>query len=267
MTLRACFLLAAVLVAAPRSADACSCMFGSPIVLPADGATGVPLDTRVWVGSQWNTDDGTGEAGFAETELLGPDGARVPGSMTGIVSRQDGLSVFTPDAPLAPNTRYTVRVEAGGLESTFTTGEARSAGAPGVPEAEVLETEVDPNREESACGPVAVALLRVRHDGVLALADREGSATYDPARADGSVTGLTEEDTFSLGTSLCLHTWPEADEGASTEVRFAAVDLAGNFSGWSAPVEVDLGGCGCGAAPGGAGLLGLVALARLRRRR
>ena len=69
----------------------------------------------------------------------------------------------------------------------------------------------------------------------------------------GSVVGL--------GTAGCTAGWPEAGPGARTSVRFGAFDVAGNFSGLSAPIAVRLpGGCGC-AADGSADLGWLATLA------
>ena len=92
--------------------------------------------------------------------------------------------------------------------------------------------------------------------------------TAEDIRQDGGVR---------VGSGPCTGGWPRSGDGAadSAPVRFGAIDLAGNFSGWSDPVNVQLpDGCGCrlgGAAPGAsalwmAPLLGLFALRKRRSR-
>ena len=84
----------------------------------------------------------------------------------------------------------------------------------------------------------------------------------------GAVGEVSEHD-VTIGRGVCLFNWPGADEGESTDVRFATVDVAGNFSGWSqtstATVET-VGGC-ASARPDVWGLMVLVALGLLRRPR
>ncbi len=105
-------------------------------VHPPAGARDQPLSTRV--GLSLSDQVELTSATLAAVELRAPGGMPVPGrfGVTGTTL------VFSPSAPLLPETTYTVRVPAGGLrdpvgnavdapwESTFTTGRPGAAGVP-----------------------------------------------------------------------------------------------------------------------------------------
>jgi hypothetical protein len=111
----------AALLARPVPADACSCD-GWHDVLPADGATDVPLGAAI-IAAVVIT---------GELTLRDAGGADVPLTPETIATHAGGMVRYQPDAPLAPDATY--RVFVGGLEvSQFQTGATTDAIAPTLP--------------------------------------------------------------------------------------------------------------------------------------
>lgn len=80
----------------------------------------------------------------------------------------------------------------------------------------------------------------------LLLADLRGeSELYETDSLFGRLTAIGVNGNVSLGRTACGDgNWEGGDEAA--EVRLGALDLAGNFSGWSEPIELEIvAGCGC----------------------
>lgn len=234
-------LVVSAVLAAPRIAQACSCYSpGDDFVAPVDGATDVPVNARIWVGSRWSspvlTDDEYGDV--------------VPTTETLIEGNDTEIVVLTPIAPLVPGTRY--RVE--GVRATiFTVGTSTDTTAPTIPtelsrEPRVEHVGWDPFGGESSCGEadhVSVS-VQLAHDGVLAVVDADGATDLDPAQLSGGITSAAFPTRVTLGRGVCLHSWPEIEEGTTARLRYGSFDLAGNFSGWSEPADVAIPSAGCG---------------------
>lgn len=71
------------------------------------------------------------------------------------------------------------------------------------------------------------------------VADLGGMSTLDPVGHTGYVAQVTSESTFELGRGAC-EIWPWSLDGDKwTTIRYGVFDLAGNFSGWSAPASLE----------------------------
>lgn len=200
-----------------------------PVFPPADGA---PTNAAVI---------SAGELGFVLTDALGAEVELVREPLAGY------LATWTPTVELAPFAAYTV--EDGATSWTFTTGGEPLTDPPIVPEVDVVDLR-DPLL--TRCGtPPRTATVDGDADGVLLTIDRAGSGD-----------DLREDTEYRRTGDLPM------DLGLSSDVdvlRFGVVDAAGNWSGWSEPVDLG-GGCGCaGVGPGG--WTGLVLPLAWRRRR
>ena len=268
-------------LALPATSFACSCMEpGATFFLqPEDGATGVPVNTLVWVGAGQTRGLFEGDPQLP-IELLDADEVVLPGTEGRLRSLNDTIDVFTPDLLLEADTTYTVRVGEQVI-STFTTGSDVDEEAPPVPE----ETEVSTWSRAAepfgttSCGPLPAShgvsiTWDMQGDSVLVLLDQDGLAEVDTDGIAGSAPGLAPHGSASLGNGFVCggDTWEEARLGATTEVRYASFDLAGNFSGWSEPEEVTVrAGSGCSAAGDTTPtallvLIGLLGVVGVRRR-
>jgi hypothetical protein len=90
----------------------------------------------------------------------------------------------------------------------------------------------------------------VTHDGAVVLVDLDGTGRFDATTLSGEVADLTVDRRVFLGRKICSQNWPGVDTGSKAQVRFGVLDAAGNFSGWSAPVEAQtpsFHGLGCTA--------------------
>jgi MYXO-CTERM domain-containing protein len=258
----------------PRVAEACSCidpMQSTSLVAPADGATDVPVNARIWVGSGQMpplTDEQTGQPKEPAVQLLDDQDQFVVGTQS-IIQSTDGLVyVFTPAQPLGAGRTYRARANGAGI-AAFTTGSGTDTEAPAVPSVVSEDSDAAPNREGPACGPSYWVRYELKTDGILTVADRDGTSTLNPEALSGTVTSLEQGTAFQLGRNACVDNWPGVKSGDTGQVRFGTFDLAGNFSGFSQPREATIPyGCGCsaGAAPGSALVLGLAMLARRRKR-
>ncbi|MFN7134862.1 MAG: Ig-like domain-containing protein [Myxococcales bacterium] len=261
-------LAAAAIVGLPSVARACSCAFGVDFLAPRNGASDVPLNTRLWFG-EFREDRPP-----REHVLRDAAGNVLNGSWSVLSASLTRLHVFTPLQELAPRTRYEV-VLRDGIVASFVTGERRDDVAPAVPRIREVTEHVDSAFERSSCDPAQ--LLRVSFeaddDAQLAVLDRGRTARLDPAVPTGEVTELDVPSAagapreFSVGRGPCRVNWPEAARGRSTTIRVGAFDLAGNFSGFGPEEEIGFSVCGCSSAPGALTWAGLLALAVLRRRR
>ena len=150
----ACLVLAslAVMAAVPTRARACDCPDKTPqILLPRNGATGVPTNARVLVSAdvigegKWAAADATTPMpGLAVAPIAAPakgskparPGSPVPVAVSAMMSEAWGtVYVVTPKQPLKAKTAYAVvkpGEKKGSLEivGTFTTGAAADTQAP-----------------------------------------------------------------------------------------------------------------------------------------
>lgn len=273
-----------LLTAAPRVAQACSCsqLVG---IYPAPDAV-APTNTKIWILNGDYIFEYWDEycVGAPLPTLVGPDG-EVPYTRQAF---QD-TAVLTPMAPLEANASYTFQLEcpdlAPNLNTTFTVGEGPDTDAP----APVVATRGEEFHHDDlgSCGADHYVEYAVEHDGLFTIIDvhADGVVDFDAAPPEPLAMGSTidyvddETESVSVGNQTCRTSWPEANYGESADVRFATVDLAGNFSGWSATERVELeplddpNAGGCAVTRGedrGAPLwvgLALLALLGLRRRR
>jgi hypothetical protein len=268
--LLAAALAAAALLARSTEARACSCIpprtFTS-MLAPFDGQTGVPVNTKLWVG-----------VGHVRSDEFPPrpDGLRLMGqgeapvefTLGELASDFDLVFVLTPAAPLERGARY--ELFDGDLRlSSFLVDTPADTTPPAIPRV----VDVDSHRStdwlwDDSCGPSAFVSFSLEHDGVVMVGDRERTSSLEPGGPSGEVTHLTEGPVMSFGRMACSTNWEEAAYGATTTVRFGAFDLAGNFSGFGEPEHGRVGdlGCGCGGDAGALGLVALLSLALARRR-
>ena len=267
--------LASVLFAAP-AAHACSCAIGfTEFVAPAQGASGVPSNTRIWVGVANLADALDPASGIT---LLDSDGEAVGVTHSEITADLDVLAVYTPDAPLAVGP-YTVLDTAGSVITSFTVGADSDDEAPASPLEIGREASSDARGPfpTSSCGYADMVTIEVETDGLFVLANVEGADSLDVDAVAGSASQVAFDGTLRIGKAGCTFSWADAEPSATTTVRLGTFDLAGNFSGWTEPDAVTLPpagatgtGSGCsaagGASPGAfAFLFALGVLGALRR--
>ncbi len=208
----------------------------SVFVAPDDGSDDVVRDAKVWVAVSRRAD-------AKDVTLIDELGRAVPGRWTSIVD-DDEIAVFHPERQLAPRTTYRVMHVDNGVLSSFTTGERFSEGPPVLGAIFIDSVTV---REAGSCarsgdddGHIVVASLRAEHDGVFLAADVDGTSTFDIERFSGDVVHFVEGDTVSFGDQLCIGHWPAAAPLTVGRARLGAFDMAGNFSGWSDEILVEV---------------------------
>jgi len=257
--------LTAVGALLPGTALACSCAVPQDTFFqqPDSGATGVPLNTLVWVG--------TSETRGEPIELVGPDGVALPGIEGNLQSAWESIDVFTPDLLLDANTTYQVQV-AGQTISSFTTGATTDEVPPERPDVTDLSTWSEPADPfgRTSCGPTPAShgasfTWDLQGDSVLVLLDREGLADVDTDLIEGSVPGLAPHGSVSIGNGFVCggDTWDEARLGAQTDFQYGSFDIAGNFSGWSEPETVTVRATASCSSAGDSSPVGLLAMLAL----
>lgn len=255
--------IALLIATTPRVAAPCDCAVpGLAFVAPADGASEVPLNARVW-------------SGGVDARLLDAGGVEVAASITRIDVDGIAIRVLAPLALLQPGATYTI--ERGSGSTSFVVGATRDDEAPAAPREMTRRTVVFDAHESQTCGGRGeyYVELQLEHEGLFALVDRDATTTLDGRAPSGAVSTAAFDGVAALlGSGACVRSWPEAAPGSSAGVRFATFDVAGNFSGWSDSSEVEIpGGCECTATepttstPGLLVALTLLAALALRRRR
>jgi hypothetical protein len=228
-----------------RLARACSC--ATPEVMPFDGSTGVPLNTRVWV-----PDGGRGGSSTVSPPRLRPVGGLLVDFDVSAIQDASGLryKVLKPKAPLAPMTRYVVETVdlRGSTTSSFTTGEVADTTAPAPPAGRVTKS-CAARTPQSSCGEYSRSLRFEIPTSDKALAVITTGGQPPPPSLDQSPQAWPPDPNpvifayrgtrteFGLGQSACIH-WPISQPAGT--IFFGAVDLAGNFSGWHAGGPVAL---------------------------
>jgi len=113
--------------------------------------------------------------------------------------------------------------------------------------------DLDITHEHNCGDRHTLATYYLSGTGTIFLVDAGETADLNLTQFTGSVTAITVvPGTLSIGQHPCAgaDNFPGgASRGASTSVRFGALDLAGKFSGWSEPEELTLAGCNVGAPP------------------
>ena len=227
-------------------------------VLPPDGSVGLPLNTeiRVLYFGELPTlaEDPTCEIDLARLRLLPQDAAAIEltASREERAGSAETWAVARPGAPLAANTTYAVQLEMGGgrevcrcdqrewtTVSTFTTGAAADDAPPSFAGVTALSfgARADSSSDcgESRLIPAAPAFTPA--------SDASPALRYN-LYVDGaiekryveSLTGDPAPEIYVDCGTAALTTVTLLSPGARLEVR--AVDIAGNESAASSPVEV-----------------------------
>lgn len=239
----------------PDTARALSCATNW-IPAPAQGDVGVPTNTLIWAHGRFG--------GASPARLIGPAG-EVPVEerfFTVAISVDQGTNypVLVPEAELEPDTTYRIETsyeDISGVVTTesvsFTTGSGPLTSAPLPPQI----TSSEPGAGNGWEGGVNRYLrLGVAHEGIL-IADNAGAlGTIESAQdlwlperdadfesvplASGTrvVRWATLDSELWVGLGDCM-VWPETAADRE-QARFGVLDLAGNFSGWTGPVELTL---------------------------
>jgi hypothetical protein len=232
----------------------------------------VPTNARIWIGAGIGEDGSGAPLAIRLTER--PHGREVPVTSGVLTSNFHRIHVLVPEA-LAPDTSYDVLGPEESL-GAFTTADGPDQTPPAVPR--LLETRIDVQSIGVCCdcSPWRLAGFRTEHGGFIGVMDRAETSFVAFELRAGTVTDIAFTDLNGhgdprghlLGKNMCFTNWPEGGDGARTTVRFGAFDLAGNFSGISEPLDVQMPpfGCGCGQAGGGAGVVVLLAAFVARKR-
>lgn len=213
-------------------------------MFPTADSTNVPENTRVWI-----------QLDCSDAGLLDHAGAKVPlaDDATIFTSGLLGIRVLTPVAPLTQGDLYQVWCD-GPTVFSFRPNEDADQELPPTPH---LNHYIDTDD--------AVALEATEPFDVL-LVDIDGAASFAPEDMAGDVSATFYNDVFAtIGDTECFKNY-DFDEGGDASVRFAALDLAGNFSGWSEPMLVEEPGCAIGsrgALPSSSWLVSMATIAGL----
>lgn len=256
-------LVAALVALGVGTARACSCGSFVDVRTPQPGASEVPTNTSIWLGISEEFDFHV-DALEQEFVLFSPEGESLELSSTRIMVDDGDVLVITSTAQLEANARYELWL-CDGMRcrdevTDFVTGDGPDFQPPELPTE--LDREHD-GRGPGPCGRAKWVDFTVEHEGIL-LVDVAGAANIDAEARTGRATLATSSPHFTLGRGLCLGGWPG---GRSADIRLAAFDLAGNFSGWSEPTSVSLSGCGCHTSGRDGSWLALVCVLALSRRR
>jgi hypothetical protein len=208
----------------PRTAHALSCpRMGA---LPASGAQDVPQNARVFCADLAQLPAGA-------PKLLDASGLPVPVRTTSLQPPMWIIHVLTPTALLSPG-KYSY--DCLGREYSFSVGSSTLDEPPRVPEV----TEASRNS--------STVFLRVDEQPELVLLDINGASTFDAVSMTGGLADFDEVGIDDKGVGLfrldadspCGINWTEPP-GAVAEIRLGRMDVAGNFSGWSAPKTISVG--------------------------
>jgi hypothetical protein len=271
-------------LAMPRRALACSCA-ERIVTAPADGDVDVPPNTKLWHAEPFRGRE-------LRFTLTGPEG-EVPLQTLELRSSGYGIGhLSTPERDLTSGASYRFAVcpgtEACTDLSRFTVG-VRRAEKPPIPLEQGKRSDYyRPAEPRSSCGPAPERFVTLNFDweGLLLLIDVAGANKFPADPRAVLAYAVTAEEIKSgggvrVGSGACRSNWPylEGDLADAAPVRFGAVNLAGEFSGWTDPVTIELpDGCGCrlgGTVSGGSagwiaapvGLCLLLGRRRLRARR
>jgi hypothetical protein len=249
MKLHLSFLALALPLLSPSPATACSCGFQSTeLLVPADGDIDVPVNTRIWVG-----DGIAGGYGWDDAlRLVDESGDPVDVTETSLRGGLAWITILSPEQPLEAGATYTIWVQDGWELGSFAVGSATDSEPPEIPvewERDGYSSTPDPS---STCGSANFVSITVEPTGVAYVVDVADQDPLDVERLDGLVDDLATDGRLYAGRGPCSGSWPGAAPGATTSIRWAAFDQAGNFSGWSDDVWITVPpvGCNCVAVGG-----------------
>jgi hypothetical protein len=244
-------LTVALLLSGTAHAAVCEGYGDLSSVAPAFGEVHAPSNTRIWVGEAW-----TDTADHLEVRTAIAPFVSVPiDHVTRIVAGRDEVSILHMAEPLPHNAYKIFVIDQSGAEydlGAFATDDDPDTTPPEVPGSDGFEP-VWETGEVPGCGlfadgrlyvpstaPILVLDIRDEDDAVPDGDDDDSAGGlplfFDADALEGTVDGILFADYypewFEIGNTPCLQNWPLAVEGAITEIRFGALDLAGNFSGW-----------------------------------
>lgn len=239
----AAILVCLLVWAAPTVARACSCESALdrynrsswPTVSPPDGADGVPLDVVVWVEPLFEGET-LGLVLDGDEVPLQPSGRTLIHALSGWADTE--LAEFFPEDGLEPERTYSIVLsDADGSpheRGEFTTGEFEAKGQFRAPEL-LTQRLTSGDLPDPLCGCPGISQARFSVSRPAPWQFASGAdvdVLAGEAFLDASFTGVLET------------------LGAPGEVRFAAMDYAGNLSDWSEPavLEWPARGCGCSGA-------------------
>lgn len=225
------------------------------IVRPHHDEQAVPLNTRIWL-DELSATDSANYATPRDPRLFDPDGVPILlGTPISITAPGGQLLVYTPPAPLLPNTTYELRNcdadECDHLLASFVTADAPDVDPPAPPE--ISSVLLAGNLELDATFA----------DNILVIGPDEDPLA-EPLVSQSLLGAATQEHPLDV---------QNGDLDANIDrLRFATYDLAANFSGWTPPVDIERPSAdlpvGCRAvavAPTPWLLLALLAVRRRRR--
>lgn len=252
-TVAALACLATLVMAGEARATSDGCAREPAAFFPPPHIDQIPANTRVWINGQVCASAGLIDESGAEVALV---------SDTVISASFDATRVLTPAAPLEKGAFYEVTCSG--------------------PTGHVFQIDVDVDLE-----PPAIPSLTDRGGGdefvefeasqpfEVLVADVDDTAALTLDDLSGEVSAIFYDAQFlTLGKGGC-RTNHSFEDNSSPSVRFAALDWAGNFSGWSDPIDVEVSGCAVGGGRAGrpfgivlafAAVLGVVIRRRIRPR-
>ncbi len=220
----------------PQVANACSCLRRLSVEVPSEGATDVPTNAVLWTQGSY--------VDIGEFVLMGADGVAVPHATSVIELIDAPMAALRPDIPLQPEMDYTLWLCVDGVCEDdlvhFRTGTGLDTSSPAVPD--LLSTKHDHAAKSVCPGFKNITFTFEVEEGGLLVAAYGTNLSFDPIAFDGDLGAATNEQRLTVGSGLCSGGWPGGD---TQTVRFGNYDQAGNFSGWSEPIEESLEGCGC----------------------
>jgi len=247
--------LALALAGAPSVAEACSCLGDHLESWPEDGATEVPRNAKIWLGAVARSS--LAEEALASEdlfELIGPEGdvaitvTEIDSRSYGDIEELSGLWVVSPVEPMMPGLHQLLGGEGPRFGLEFTVGEMSVDEAPPVPEVVGKVYSVSGGRGLWCPEETRMVTLDLAEPADLLVVEQEGGDVLDTEALAGGVADAapTGDNTFSFGRGGCVYNWLDAERGDDTRIRLGAYDIAGNFSGWSPWIDVNISrGCAC----------------------
>lgn len=278
MTTFACrilVLVALLMLCAPRPAYACLTEWGVVPVMPRPDDHNVPRNARVWLRESFH--DATMQERVRLRTQAGEELAYSFGHLvTGLAPHQSNILVLTPSQLLPANSsiRVVVLSESGQVEDTggfqFQTSADEDNEAPDLPRETSRTLSLVPGipfvASDECSGPACTrgtSILVAPEEGRFLVASINERAEFSSTTLAGNVAA------FSTGKEGFFWTSPGCGAQDTDQVKFGALDVAGNFSGWGVTTTLGKASrCACshvgnGMAPGiGLLLLGLVARKR-----
>jgi uncharacterized protein (TIGR03382 family) len=234
--------------------EACICATEGLLALaPENGAADVPRTARIWIRESFTRTD--------QLLIVDSNEGAVAGRFDDFSEGNVRIHVFTPAEPFAADTSIQVhacpvpvdvlRAELGesfldvcGVFLEFVTGTSLDEAAPARPEVTLRSSSASWDGGRSDCdgrsGIRATATMDVAHGGLFFVALRERDERLPDEIIGSSFDSVSTAQQVTFGTIACSAPWRDAEPGASAGFRFGAVDLSGNFSGFTDLFEVTL---------------------------